>query len=1067
MSLRDKTSAPVDLAAVRERLESESGPRYWKSLEEAAETPEFRRMLAEEFPSQAEVWNDPVGRRRFLHLMGASLALAGVTGCTRQPKEYIMPYAANPPEGTPGQAEYYATAMPFGGYGEPLLAESHMYRPTKLEGNPDHPLSKGASSVFAQASVLDMYDPDRLRTVQNRGRASSWGAFGEEIERAVEKARGKGGAGLRILSGSTTSPTLKAATDRLRQAMPGAKWHQWEPVNGDAALAASMAAFGEPVETHYALEGAKVILSLDADILANTPGGVAWLRGWAAGRNVGDGSANMNRLYVVEPTPTVSGTNADHRLRLKASLVEGFAAALAAQLGVPGVAAPELPEAATAWIAPLAADLQSAGAASVVIAGAYQTPGVHALAHAINAHLGAVGSTVTYTEAVDAEPVDQLASIQELVSDMWAGEVDTLLILGGNPSYDTPADVNFAGGLDQVGLRIMSTLADNETSLNCHWRLPAAHYLEAWGDIRAKDGSLLLQQPMIEPLFLGKSALELLAMLLGEDSSGYDMVRATFAGFTGAEGEALEKAWRKALHDGIVAGAEVAPKQTTLAAGWASVVSPAAPSEGMELVLRPDPTVWDGSYNNNGWLQELPKPVTKLTWENTVLVSPAAAERMSLRNGDVVSLGAGDATVSGPIWIVPGQADDVAAAHLGYGRETTGRVGVHAGFNAYALQTAAARWSAAGVSVAKRQGEHVGLACVQDHGSMEGRHLVRHATAAEYEEHPDFAHRVGHHGGGEEHPEPGVGSPFVGAVGEDAVGGPVQDQTFHTGRGPGIAYADVENEKSFFPEWNYTGYAWGMTIDLNKCVGCNACMAACQSENNIPVVGKDQVQRGREMHWIRMDRYFSGSLDDPATYYQPVPCMQCENAPCEPVCPVGATVHSNEGTNDMVYNRCVGTRYCANNCPYKVRRFNFLLYQDFVSDTLPLQRNPDVTVRSRGVMEKCTYCVQRINHARINSEKESRLVRDGEIQTACQQVCPAEAITFGDINDAASRSDSVEEERPAELRHCWKSSIRSPAPLTWRGCATRTRPCPTRIAARKETGAPSIPKTPPTLWRLR
>ncbi len=973
MSLRQKTTEPVDLAAVRARLESESGPRYWKSLEEAAGTPQFQQILAEEFPSQAETWTDPVGRRRFLHLMGASLALAGVTGCTRQPKEFIMPYAAHPPEGTPGRPQFYATAMPFGGFGEPLLAESHMYRPTKLEGNPDHPLSQGASSVFAQGSVLDMYDPDRIRTIVNRGRTSSWASFEEEFEQAIAIARQKRGAGLRILSGSTTSPTFKAAIDRLRQQMPEAKWVQWEPVNRDAALAASKAAFGEPVESHYDIGKAKVILSIDAEILANTPGSVHWLRGWAAGRKVEDGKTEMNRLYAVEPTLTVSGSNADHRLRLKPSQIEAFAAALAAQLGVAGVTAPELPEAAAAWIEPLAADLRRAGSTALVIPGDFQSAGVHALAHAMNAQLGAVGTTVWYSDPIDAEPVDQLAAIKELVGEMEAGQVETLLILGGNPSYDTPSDVDFAGALDKVGLRIMSTLADNDTSVNCHWRLPGAHYLEAWGDIRGRDGSLLLQQPMIEPLFLGKSPVELLAMALGEATSGYEMVRATFSAGRSEQGKGLEDAWRKALHDGYIANTAAAPKTVSPAEGWSAVVSPAEASSGLELILRPDPTIWDGAYNNNGWLQELPKTLTKVTWQNTVLVSPATAQRMNLNNGQIVSLTAGDGAVKGAVWVLPGQADDVVVAHLGYGRQVTGRVGVHAGFNAYALQTSDARWMVASASLAKTGDSDV-VACTQDHASMEGRHLVREATAEQYQAQPDFAQHVGHESGEQqEGAEPGVGAPFVGEVAkQDKPGGPENDNLFHSGHGPGIGYADVENDKSFFPEWNYTRYAWGMTIDLNKCVGCNACTIACQSENNIPVVGKDQVSRGREMHWIRLDRYFGGSLDEPTTYHQPIPCMQCENAPCEVVCPVGATVHSNEGLNDMVYNRCVGTRYCLNNCPYKVRRFNFLLYQDFEADTLKLMRNPDVTVRSRGVMEKCTYCVQRINHARIDSEREGR-----------------------------------------------------------------------------------------------
>jgi len=1003
MSETNHSSQPVDLAEIRAKLQSSSGRQYWKSLEEVAGTPEFQDILQHEFPSESDTFTDPVGRRHFLTIMGASLALAGVTGCTRQPTEYILPFAAQPEETVPGVPRYFATAMPFGCIGEPLLAECHQNRPTKLEGNPDHPLSLGATSVQAQASVLNMYDPDRLRTVVTNHRDSSWTAFTPEFRRQAALQAQKRGSGLRILSGSSTSPTFQAAMGRVMDRFPEAVWHQWEPVNRDAAVAASEACFGQVLDAHYDLKAAKVILSLDADFLSNTPDSVRSLRDFANGRQVENGQADMNRLYVAEAAPSVTGASADHRLRLKASEVEVFAAALAERLGIAtGVSVPALSEKATAWIEPLAADLQRAGATSVVIAGDQQTPGVHALAHAINAQLGAVGTTVSYAAPVDIAPTNQLSSIGGLISSMNDGSVEMLVILGGNPCYNTPGDMGFRDALLKVPFRVMLSEAGNETSVECHWQLPGTHYLEAWGDIRAKDGSVVLQQPMIEPLFGGKSQIEFLSMLTEEDASGRDLVRATFAAASGLSGAAMEPVWRKALHDGVVAGTGATAATASLSADWARVVS-LAPSEGTELVIRPDSTVWDGTFSNNGWMQELPKPITKLTWENVAQVSPATAERLSLRNGEVVELGRGGQKVRGPVWIAPGQADDVIVVHLGYGRTHAGRVSEGIGFNAYALQTSDARWHAPSVDFAKRN-EFAPPACVQDHGSMEGRHLIRVATATEYEEHPNFAQMLGGHGGGsEEHAAPGTGAPYVGAVGADAADGPQADVRFQGGRSDGTAYSDVKNDKSFFPEYNYTGNAWGLTIDLNRCVGCNACMAACHSENNLPVVGKDQVAKGREMHWIRIDRYFEGELDDPATYYQPLTCMQCENAPCEPVCPVGATVHSSEGLNDMVYNRCVGTRYCSNNCPYKVRRFNFLLYQDFETDTIQLQRNPDVTVRSRGVMEKCTYCVQRINYVRTTAEKENRPIRDGEILTACQQVCPAEAITFGNINDPAAK----------------------------------------------------------------
>ncbi len=1003
MSETNHSSQPVDLAEIRAKLQSSSGRQYWKSLEEVAGTPEFQDILQHEFPSEADTFTDPVGRRHFLSIMGASLALAGVTGCTRQPRERILPFAAQPEEAVPGIPRYFATAMPFGGIGEPLLAECHQNRPTKLEGNPDHPLSLGATSLQAQGSVLNMYDPDRLRTVVTNHRDASWTAFTPELRRQAALQAQKRGSGLRILSGSSTSPTFQAAMGRVMERFPEAVWHQWEPVNRDSAVVASQACFGQVLDAHYNFRAAKVILSLDADFLANTPGFVRSVRDFANGRQVENGQADMNRLYVAEAAPSVTGANADHRLRIKASEVEVFAAALAQRLGVAaGVSVPQLPETAAAWIEPLAADLQRAGATALIIPGDQQTPGVHALAHAMNAQLGAVGTTVSYAAPIDIAPVNQLASLTALVSSMNDGAVEMLVILGGNPVYDAPGDVGFRDALLKVPFRVMLSEAGNETSVECHWQLPGTHYLEAWGDIRAKDGSLVLQQPMIEPLFGSRSQIEILSMLIEEDASGRDLVRATFAASSGLSGAAMEPVWRKALHDGVVAGTGATPAVATLSADWASVVS-LAPSEGTELVIRPDPSIWDGTYSNNGWMQELPKPITKVTWENVAQLSPATAERLSVRDGDLVELGRGDRKVRGAVWIAPGQADDVIVVHLGYGRTHAGRVAEGTGFSAYALQTSDARWHASSVDFAQLD-EYALPACVQDHGSMEGRHLIRVATAAEYQEHPNFAQTVGGHGGGsEEHAAPGVGSPYVGALGANAAHGPKADVRFQGGRSDGTAYAEVENEKSFFPEYNYTGNAWGMTIDLNRCVGCNTCMAACQSENNIAVVGKDQVGRGREMHWIRIDRYFEGELDDPATYYQPITCMQCESAPCEPVCPVGATVHSSEGLNDMVYNRCVGTRYCSNNCPYKVRRFNFLLYQDFETDTYQLQRNPDVTVRSRGVMEKCTYCVQRINYARTTAEKENRPIRDGEILTACQQSCPAEAITFGNINDPAAK----------------------------------------------------------------
>jgi len=988
--------AMADLNELREKAALQTGPKYWRSLEELAQTDEFKEKLDLEFPMGADVFNDPAGRRRFLQIMGASLALAGVTGCTRQPKEFIAPYAANPPEQMPGAARHFATVMPIGGYGEPVVVESHENRPTKVSGNPEHPVSGGATSIYAQTSVLDMYDPDRLKTVIERGRASGWSALLTELRREMTLRRAEKGKGLRVLTGSVGSPTLGAKLQQLVAELPEAKWHQWEPAGRDSARAASMAAFGEAVETRHDLSKAKVILSLDADFLnTNAPGSVQMVRDFARGRKVADGDASgMNRLYVVEPSPTTTGSNADHRLRLRACDLEIFAFALAAELGL-GLTGGELPEKAQAWLAPLAKDLQAAGSSAVVIAGDQQPESVHRIAAAINGMLGAFGSTVIHTDTVEVEPVDQAASLAELVADMNAGEVQTLIILGGNPVYSTPGDVDFAAALDHVPFRLYSNLHDDETGYLCHWQTPATHYLESWGDARAVDGTVSIQQPLIEPLYQSKSDLEIVSLLLGDERSGHDVLREAWAGL----GD--EKAWRKALHDGMIEGSAFESRAMTLGDGVLAGLSTPEFQKGVELTIRPDASTFDGRFANNGWLQELPKPISRITWENVAVMSPATAKGLGFKDGEVLTLEAGGNKVQAPAWIVPGQADDAVTVTLGYGRTRCGHVAAGAGFDAYQLQSMGARWSAAGLGLAKA-GKRTEVACVQDHASMEGRGLIQIAAASTYEERPGFAQET-HHGPPADHSveEPGVGSPFVGEVGE-AVPEGERGLGFQEGRTQGNPYSTDKNPKSFYPEYQYEGNAWGMAIDLNACVGCNACMAACQSENNLPVVGKEQVALGREMHWIRIDRYFEGAEDDPSAVHQPVTCMQCEKAPCEPVCPVGATVHSAEGLNDMVYNRCVGTRYCSNNCPYKVRRFNFLLYQDFESETLKMARNPDVTVRSRGVMEKCTYCVQRINEVRIASSKEQRPIEDGEIQTACQQVCPAEAITFGDINDPAS-----------------------------------------------------------------
>ncbi len=953
------TKDNLDLAAIRERLAAARGQQYWRSLKELADSEEFQALLRREFPENASEWLDPVSRRGFLKLMGASLALAGLTACTGQPDERIVPYVKAPEEIVPGKPLFFATAMPLGGYATGLLAESHMGRPTKLEGNPKHPASLGATDAFAQASVLSLYDPDRSQAITNAGKISTWNAFSAALSGERDRQKGRRGAGLRILTETVTSTTLASQLRALLSMFPAAKWHQYEPAARDTARLGARLAFGEFVETHYRFEKADVILALDADFLCSGPGSVRYARDFAERRKIYGRDTRMNRLYVVENTPSGTGTMADHRLPLRASEIEGFARAVAQGLGVlPGPGETPRPEPHAQWIAAVVRDLQKHRGASLVVAGDGQPPVVHALAHAMNHALGNVGATVIHTDPVEANPVDQRESLRELAQDMQAGTVDLLVILGGNPVFTAPVDLQFAERLSKVKLRVHLGLYDDETARLCDWHIPEAHFLESWSDARAYDGAVAIIQPLIAPLYGGKSAHELLAEILGQPGRpGYEIVRDYWRGQHRSKD--FELFWHTALHDGVIAGTALPPKSVTLKKGIGDKETGGqGEAKGLEIVFRPDPTIWDGRFANNGWLQELPKPLSKLTWDNAALVSPVTAQRLGFSDGDVVDLQHGGRTVRAPVWIMPGHAVDSVTVHFGYGRTRAGRVGTGTGFNAYTVRTAAAPWFAPGLTV-RKAGARYPLATTQTHHSMEGRNLVRSATLAEYQKHPEFAREMG------EEPPPDL---------------------------------------SLYPGFKYEGYAWGMPIDLNACTGCNACVVACQAENNSPIVGKDQVTRGREMHWIRIDRYYQGSLDNPEVHHQPVMCQQCENAPCEVVCPVGATNHSTEGLNDMVYNRCVGTRYCSNNCPYKVRRFNFLQFQDFETPSLKLMRNPNVTVRSRGVMEKCTYCVQRINAAKIEAEKENRQVRDGEILTACQQACPTQAIVFGNINDSGSRA---------------------------------------------------------------
>jgi molybdopterin-containing oxidoreductase family iron-sulfur binding subunit len=986
MTSDDNLKKRIDLEGLHGRASGANPRRMWRSLEELADTEEYRTFLHNEFPNDPEKEAAGMQRRDVLKWMAASAALAGLSGCTKMPEQKIVPYVRAPEEIIPGKPLFYATTFVQGGVGMGVLVESNMGRPTKIEGNPLHPGSLGATDIFAQASILDLYDPDRSQVVVHEGRISSYPAFLSAIADLRTNLAATKGAGLRILTETITSPTLGWQIQELLKEFPEAKWIQWEPLfragpgeDGPATFCAGICP-SSPISV-YELKKADVILSLDSDFLYSGPGAVRYARDFASRRNAETSAAKMNRLYVVEQGATTTGAMADHRLGIRASDVDLFARRMLALVGSPTAVAswtsltPGVPD---SWMSVLAKDLKAHSGASLVIAGAQQPESVHMLARAINEALHNVGSTVFYVDSPSAWL--GTGSLQDLVADMTKGQVQALFILGGNPAYSVAGDLQFTEKLLKVPFRAHLGAYEDETAELCHWHVPAAHYLESWGDARAYDGTVSFIQPLIAPLYDGKTQHDILLALQGHaDKTAYDLVREFWKDQRGDKD--FETFWQKALHDGLVAGIPPSSRDSgsNLAGGRQSGTPPPASQvgNGLEIVFRPDPTIGDGRWANNGWLQETPKPITKLTWDNTAQMSPATAQKLSVANGDVVHITLNGRSVEGPAWIVPGHADDSITLHLGYGRRRTGHVGTGVGFNAYELQTASGHpgivspWIALGAEIHKT-GKHYDLAPTQHHSLIDvnghkeelesvnafERDLVQVGTLQEFRRNPKFA----------------------------------QEKT-----------ATPPKELSLYPGYEYKGYAWGMAIDLNKCNGCNACVVACQAENNIPVVGKEEVMRGREMHWLRVDTYFRGDVEAPETYFEPVPCMHCENAPCEGVCPVAATVHSPEGLNEMVYNRCVGTRYCSNNCPYKVRRFNFKLYSDFATQSLMPLRNPNVSVRSRGVMEKCSYCVQRIQAAKIESEKEDRAVRDSEIVTACEAVCPAQAISFGNINDKSSR----------------------------------------------------------------
>jgi molybdopterin-containing oxidoreductase family iron-sulfur binding subunit len=982
----------VDPAAIRAKLAGQHGPRFWRSLEELADSEGFRAWLRSEHPALAEAAS--LDRRDFLKLLGASLALAGLAGCSHPPRSQIVPYVHEPPGQVDGLPRYFATTLTRNGYAHGVLVRDNMGRPTKVEGNPQHPAGLGSTDIFDQAAILQLWDPDRSQSVMHGDSVATWDDFAAALTERVAHFRANSGGGLRLLVAPTTSPTLGAQLAAFERQFPNARWHVDDPsgVTGRREVA------------RYRLDRAKVIVSLDADFLSDPAAGVRYSRDFIATRNPEQGGA-MSRLYVVEPTPSVTGGMADHRLPLASRDIEAFASGLAVRLG--GGGGSNANSAHARWIDAIAEDLDANRGAAIVVAGETQPKSVHALARSMNEALGNIGHTVDYASSLPATPVHGDGSLAGLADAMRAGEVDTLLMLGVNPAYDSTADVGFVEALRRVPHALHLGLYRDETGTLAEWHAPQAHELEAWGDALAFDGTASIAQPLIAPLYDGHSAIETMALLLGDPVDGHALVRRQWRSRL-----ADDKAWNEALQVGVVQapglslgnqGRSESERARSATRGTASAANRDIPprprrdplrSEGgksLELLFRPDPTIGYGEWSNNGWLQELPKPLTQLTWDNVVLVSPALAKRKGLHNFDGVELRSGGRSVRGPVWIMPGQAECSVTIHFGYGRRSAGRVAEGQGFDAYALRSKNSPWAATDLELVPT-GERYDIAQTQHHFAMEGRDPLRVGTLDQFRSDPAFA-------------------------------------TAHDRYGA--------KPPSLYPDYPQADYAWGMSIDLNACIGCKACTIACQAENNIPVVGKAQVRRGREMHWIRVDRYYDGEPANPASYSQPVPCMMCGHAPCEVVCPVDATVHDAEGLNVQVYNRCVGTRFCSNNCPYKVRRFNFMQYADKATPQYMAMRNPEVTVRRRGVMEKCTYCIQRIETAHIEADKHDRRIRDGEVVTACQAACPTQAIRFGDISDkdsgvskakASPRNYAMLDELGTRPRTTYLARIRNPNP---------------------------------------
>ncbi len=989
------------MSSLTEKLAT--GRHYWQSLEELAGTPEFTTIIEREFPSRASEFLSG-DRRRFLKLMGASLALAGLAGCRRYPVQELAPYAHRPANRDPGVPVQYTTAMDISGVGQGMMVTSYDGRPIKVDGNPSHPMNRGGSDSYGQASIMTIYDPDRSRGVvqraDNKFIDSNWLTFQSFWKDQLADAKKDGGAGVAVLSQAYSSPSLHHMRDKLQKTLPHMRWFEYEPISFDNDRVGTEMACGKPLRVVPELHAAQIIVSVDFDMFVGDPLSVKLSRDFADGRRMTDPSTGalakkMNRFYAIESTFSITGSQAEnmnHRMAMAGKDIVIAVAMLAAELKKQGLHLPfDLPSMPTAPVgydaklcSAMAADLLAHRGQSVITVGHHQPPIVHALAVILNDALGGTGRTVKYYDAQDAGRKTHVEAITELTAAINSGKVKTLVILGGNPVFTAPADINFAAALNKVPASIHLADYDDETSELCDWHLPESHYLENWSDARTFDGTISIVQPMIEPIFNGKSAAEVVAILNGEPHlTGYQIAQDTL------KIKSSQWKWKKALFDGYVEGTAYSPAHVRIdAAGLPAALSSAMQAAAntklkageFEVVFRHDTKLYDGRWANSGWLQELPDPMTRLTWDNAAMINPRTAMELGLNphQSQMIEITVAGRTLKMPVYALPGQPENSISLPYGYGRTKSGVVGTGTGFNVYLLRTTSQMDMA--VAQIKPTTETYQLATTQNHFviGIAGEktiaeripQLVHMATFKELQANPSLGHKR-------------------------------------------------QTAVNLWDEHHYnTGYQWGLSVDLTACTACGACVVACQAENNIPIVGKEQVLNGREMQWMRIDRYFRGpDLTRPESVHEPVMCMQCENAPCEAVCPVGATVHSQDGLNQMAYNRCIGTRYCMNNCPYKVRRFNFFDYNSGtlqnlyepnllrkpMNDLVAMQRNPEVSIRVRGVMEKCTYCVQRIEMTRVTAERQNRRIRDGEIVMACQQACPTQAIVFGDILDKSSK----------------------------------------------------------------